>query len=172
MKTKLLLMLPMAMMMMACVSEQQPRPRVPEYEDITDANSVTMIPYEPQGDHEIVTVAFNGVPMNLLWDTGCSVTTIPYTEFARMIREDKISGYDYNDTKYAQIADGSIVENYEFNIATVTFNTVDGKPYVLHDVAIMVSPNPNSSLLLGKNVIDRLGEYHRNEKETCFVFKK
>jgi len=127
MKTKLLLMLPMVMMMMACASEQQPRERVPEYEDITDANSVTMIPYEPQGDHEIVTVAFNGVPMNLLWDTGCSVTTIPYTEFARMIREDKISGYDYNDTKYAQIADGSLVENYEFNISTVTFNTVDGK---------------------------------------------
>lgn len=172
MKTKLLVLAAICLIVTSCGPKQKPRERIPEYEDSTDASTLAMIPYEPQGEHEVVTVAFNGVPMNLLWDTGCSITTIPITEFQRMIREDKISGYDYNDTKYAQIADGSLVENYEFNISTVTFNTVDGKPYVLHDVAIMVSPNPNSSLLLGKNVIDRLGEYHRNEKETCFVFKK
>lgn len=173
MKTKLLVLVAMCLTMSACGPKQKPSERVPEFvKTDTITTEETMIPYDPQGSHEIVTVAFNGVPMNLLWDTGCSTTTIPVTEFARMIREGKITGYDYSDTKYAQIADGSIVENFEFNISTVTFNTVNGKPYVLHDVAIMVSPNPSASSLLGKNIIDRLGEYHRDEQETCFVFKK
>ena len=173
MKTNILLAFALCVLLASCESSQKPRERISELETVeAHQDGDIMIPYSPQDSHEVVTVSFNGVPMNLLWDTGCSITTIQVREFERMICEDKISGIDYSDTKYARIADGTLVENYEFNIRTVTFNTVDGKPYVLHDVAIMVSPNPNSASLLGKNIIDRLGEYHRNERETCFVFKK
>lgn len=163
----------LAVMAISCGNSQQPSARVSEFvfPDSTGADEI-MIPYEPQGSHEVVTVAFNGVPMNLLWDTGCSTTTIPVTEYNRMVREQKITVYDYAGTRQAQIADGSIVESFVFNISTVTFHTTDGQPFELHDVAITVSPNPNSSLLLGKNIIDRLGQYRRDEQETCFVFKK
>lgn len=176
MKTKLLVIAGLCLLVSACGPKQKPRDRVSEFETIdTAATALVQIPYEPKGGHEMVTVSFNGVPMNLMWDTGCTTTTIPITEFQRMIREDKIKDSDeYRPEykKYARIADGSLMEIFEFNIGTVTFNTIDGKPYELHDVIITVSPNPNSSSLLGKNIIDQLGQYHRNEKETCFVFKK
>ena len=173
MKIKILTLLVVAMLVAGCGNKQVPRERVPEHVTTeTDVTDGVRIPYEPNGSHEMVTVSFNGVPMNLLWDTGCATTLIPVTEFQRMIREGKISGYDYSDTKYAQIADGSIVENFEFNIRDVSFNTTNGRPYVLHDISVLVSPNPNSSSLLGKNVIDQLGQFYRDESESCFVLKQ
>lgn len=171
MKIRLILLLVLAGLATGCEQKQKPGPRASILANDSTITAGSLIPYEPRGSHEYVTVAFNGVPMTMMWDTGCSTTTIPVSEFERMIKDSKISGYDYCGSSYAQIADGSIVETFEFNISSVTFNTLDGQPYVLHDVTISVSPNPNSSNLLGKNIIDQFGEYHRNENQSCFVVK-
>ena len=162
-----------ALLMCACSDNQSARERISELDEPDSlATNLIRIPYQPSGLHEIVTVAFNGVPMNLMWDTGCSITTIPLTEFERMIKEDKITGDDLKGVLKSRIADGTIVESFSFNIGTVTFNTISGAPKELHDVIIQVSPNPNASSLLGKNIIDELGHCRRNESESCFVLEK
>lgn len=155
----------------SCSDGQRPRERVDEFATDSISPTAAMIPYDPQGNHEVVSVSFNGVAFNLLWDTGCSMTTIPVTDFIRMVNEDKITDYDFSGTAAAVIADGSTVESFVFNIATVSLPNLKGKPVTLHDVHIMVSPNPNASRLLGKNVIDQLGAYRRDEKESCIIIE-
>lgn len=157
----------------SCGESKTPSPRVDEFASDTLSLSGLMIPYEPQGDHEIVKVSFNGVTFNLLLDTGCTITTLSFDDFVAMAKEGKIRDFDYRDTDYATIADGSIMENLIFNIETITLPTVNnGKPIELHDVSIAISPYSNSSpRLLGKNILDQLGNWTIDKNSTCIVIQ-
>ena len=173
MKFNLFIVLLLAVLTASCGSDQKPGQRVSELDnrDSISSNDI-LIPYEPRDGHEYVTVAFNGVPMTMCWDTGCTTTTISLNDFYRMVKEGKITDASYNDTKYAQIADGSFIETFEYYVSTATFNTVNGKQLVIHDVNILVAPYANASNLLGKNIIDQLDGYRRDDSQTCFVVRR
>ena len=55
----------------------------------------------------------NGLPLQFIFDTGASNVYISLTEALFMLKNDYISKKDLGGTSYAQVADGSIVENTE-----------------------------------------------------------
>ncbi|MEM9544480.1 MAG: retropepsin-like aspartic protease [Bacteroidota bacterium] len=105
--------------------------------------------------NEIVTEEF-------ILDSGASFLSINSTVFENLRNEGTIRDFDYLDVVYATIADGSIVENFLFNISKVTIGQ-----YEFNNIKCIVSPNQNAPLLLGQNLLRAFGtisiDYEKNK---------
>lgn len=174
MKHLLIILAAVAAMSCASCDNQKATDHIPLNSD-NDTLSYVEVPYDKVGiggsEHEQITVFFNGVPFNILWDTGCSITSLTLDDLKAMVREGAISDEDYRNTIGTTIADGSTIPNATFNINEIRIMGDNGKKIVLNDCVISVVANgQQGSRLLGKNIINQLGDVKK--EETHLLLKK
>lgn len=170
------------MMCVSCHENKNPRERITVWGDGNDTSKVADV--KLSGDHVLVPfkrlesglaevqVSLNGVPFNMWWDTGASVTCISLLELQKLAKEGQISMDDYVGPALSQIADGSTSESAIFTIKEIYIRGLDDKYLLLRDVAAMVSPNIEAPLLIGQNVINNLPKHSFNESTGQIEFEQ
>lgn len=117
-----------------------------------------------------IQVSLNGVPFNMWWDTGASITSISSLELVKLIKEGKIDEHDYVKTLKATIADGTQVEEDVFLIRELYIKGENDKYLAIYNVHATVSDNLNAPLLIGQNVIQQLPKHSFNEYKSVIEF--
>lgn len=132
----------------------------------TDGDEV-IIPFREEGGVKYVAVKINGLPCDMIFDTGCSLTLISLSEAATLYRKGELLEEDFIGTGRSQIADGSIVENMVVNLREII---LDDK-IVCRDVTATVSNNIHAPLLLGNEVLNRLATITIDNENNHLIFK-
>lgn len=109
-----------------------------------------LVPFK-QIDNDLleVQVSLNGVPFNMWWDPGASVTCISLLELQKLAKEGKISMDDYRGPAFSKIADGSTTESAVFTIKEIYIQGRDNKYIVVKDVEALVTPQSRSASAVG-----------------------
>jgi len=94
----------------------------------------------------------NGLPLQMLFDTGASDVTISSVEANFMLKNDYLSQKDIKGKKYYQIANGDLSEG-----TVITLKEVKIGDAVLRNVDASVVKNQHAPLLLGQSVLERFG---------------
>lgn len=123
------------------------------YDDCAD--DVAVIPYTEECGVKIVNVRVNGIPMDMIFDTGCSGTLISLAEAKYLVDKGLLDEDDFLGTESSVIADGSVVENMTVLLRRVE---VGGEIYC-DDVVATVSPNVGAPLLMGNEILDRVKSF-------------
>lgn len=134
----------------------------------TDNDSdVIRIPFNEEYGVKTVSVKINGVICtDMIFDSGCSGSTISLKEANYLASIGKLTQEDYlGDTK-ATIADGSIIDKMVFNIKSL----VIGDKIECKNVEVTVAENEEAPLLLGNEVLDRVAQYTVDNKNKEVVF--
>lgn len=166
---KHLLFLCTLLLMISCNNNRKPSQLVNIYS--ADTTSVVKVPYQLNGEHEIVQVSFNGVPLNMLFDTGATTTSITQTDFIALYKENAISEENFTTVQEATIANGSTFHSGVFVLDNVTIAGDNGKKITLHNVEISVALESEGSRLLGKNIINQLGDFKNDRASHYLIFR-
>ena len=105
----------------------------------------------PGGTFEIP-CDINGLPLQMIFDTGASDVTISSVEANFMLKNGYLSEKDVKGKKYYQIADGQISEG-----TTITLREVKMGDAVLKNVDASVVKSQRAPLLLGQSAMERFG---------------
>lgn len=172
---KILFILIVGVGLMAC-QKQQPTPRQSLSGDKTEVTTSSLkniisVPFRrTESGLAEVQVSLNGVPFNMWWDTGASLTSISNLEFAKLVKEGKISDYDYVRTMVATIADGSEVEEPIYQIKELYLKGENDKYIAIRDIYVAVSENLDAPLLLGQNAIQQFPSHTFNDTKCVIEF--
>lgn len=156
-------------------NNQKPAPRKPIMSStelsVQSNGEKICVPFRrtPSGLAE-VQVSLNGVPFNMWWDTGASVTSISALEFVKLRKEGVISNRDYVQTITTSIADGSQVSEDVYLIRELYLKGEGDKYLVIYNVHAAVSESLNAPLLIGQNVIQELPQHTFNEQNSVIEF--
>lgn len=180
MNKKILLAIPIfiGLLMAACGGNQKPSERANVWND-TGSDEVELstekvcVPFKrTAGDLAEIQVSLNGVPFNMWWDTGASMTCISALELQKLAKEGKIELNDYQGSILTQIADGSTSKALVFNIKEIYIPGTDNQYLVLRDIDAAVSASANAPLLIGQNVIQNLPKHSFDESKGLIIFDK
>lgn len=118
------------------------------------------ISMEQKGGVFYIPGKINGLPLQFIFDTGASNVYISLTEALFMLKNGYISDKDLGGRAYAQVADGSIVENTEVNLREIEVAGIK-----IHNIKAYVSNSLDAPLLFGQSAIQKLGpiQIHGNE---------
>ena len=169
----------------SCGSNQKPGERVENYgeevrkdssslEGFTMSSEKVYVPFQrADGDLAQVQVSLNGVPFNMWWDTGASVTSISKLEFINLVKAGKIDEKEdhigYINSSYA---DGSKGTEPLYRIGEITIQGKDNQTLRLYGVAVSVSENLSAPMLIGQNVISQLPKHKFNDYTGVIEFDK
>lgn len=106
---------------------------------------------KPGGTFEIP-CNINGLPLQMIFDTGASDVTISSVEANFMLKNGYLSEKDVKGKKYYQIANGQISEG-----TVVTLREVKVGDAVLRNVDASVVNSQKAPLLLGQSAMERFG---------------
>ena len=161
---------------MSC-QKQKPSPRRPIMSNTSSEISVrsnadkVIVPFSrTQSGLAEVQVSLNGVPFNMWWDTGASITSISALELAKLAKEGKIDEDDYVQTITTRIADGTRVDAEVYLIKELYIKGENDKYLVVYNIHATVSDNLNAPLLIGQNVIQQLPKHSFNESKSVIEF--
>lgn len=159
----------------SCGDSQKPSPRTSVWSetDIEADSTKICVPFKrtSSGLAEVM-VSLNGVPFNMWWDTGASITCISALELQKLEKEGRIELDDYQRPILSQIADGSTTLSLLFNIKEIYIPAKDNRQLVLRDIDAVVSANANAPLLIGQNVIQSLPKHTFDEAKGLIIFDK
>ncbi|MDE6140463.1 MAG: retroviral-like aspartic protease family protein [Alistipes sp.] len=124
-------------------------------EDEREADDVAVIPYTEECGVKIVAVRVNGIPMDMILDTGCSGTLISLAEANYLFEKGLLTDDDFLGTSESVIADGSVVENMVVMLRRVEI----GGAIYCDDVVATVSPSVEAPLLMGNEILDRVKSF-------------
>ncbi len=119
-----------------------------------------------------IQVSLNGVPFNMYWDTGASITSISSLELAKLAKENKIRQEDLLGSITSTYADGSSAEQPVFMIKEIFIQGNDGRYLILKNVETIISENSEAPLLIGQNIISNLPKHSFNESSMVIEFEK
>lgn len=94
----------------------------------------------------------NSVKINLMLDTGCTKTTLPFYVVFTLVKNGTITKKDRRKSQTYVMANGETTEYEEYILHSIK---IGGKE--IKNIEISVSSNVNSPLLLGNNVLKELG---------------
>jgi len=166
------------LMMVSCGGKQKPSERTnvwedSEIEEVELSTEKVCVPFKrTAGNLAEVQVSLNGVPFNMWWDTGASMTCISALELQKLAKEGKIELNDYQGSILTKIADGSTTEAFVFNIKEIYIPGTDNQYLVLRDIDAAVSASANAPLLIGQNVIQNLPKHTFDESKGIIIFDK
>ena len=106
---------------------------------------------KPGGTFEIP-CDINGLPLQMIFDTGASDVTISSVEANFMLKNGYLSEKDVKGKRYYQIANGQLSEG-----TIVTLREVKIGDAVLRNVDASVVNSQKAPLLLGQSVMERFG---------------
>ncbi len=132
------------------------------------SDSEVSVPFEEQGGVKTIDVMINGqFTVKMIFDTGCSGTSISLSEARYLYEKGCITEDDILGTTRVHIADGSIVEKMVIRLHEL----VIGGQIVCSDVIATVSANVQAPLLLGNGVMDRVASYSVDNENKVIIFK-
>lgn len=137
------------------------------YDDLSSAGGTADVPFVEKNGVKYVDVAVNGLHFEMIFDTGCSSTSISVAEAEYLYNKGYLTNDDFLGMTQAQIADGSIVEDMVVNLKEV----VIGGRVKCTNVTAVVSSNNNAPLLLGNEVLDRVASYAIDNQNKTINFK-
>lgn len=94
----------------------------------------------------------NGVKMNFIFDTGASNVCLSTTEALFLYKNGYLDDTDFIGESYSRIADGSIVENMEIMLKSISIGGVE-----VNNVKAIVVQSLDAPLLLGQTAIQKFG---------------
>lgn len=147
------------------------KPTPPVEQSAADNSSTVDVPYQPHGEHEYIQVSFNGVPFNMLFDTGASDTQLTAVDIDALVREGAVSQDDVLREDFYSIASGDVMKAVVLNISEVIIRGDNGRKLVFNDVEVCVAVDGSGSRLLGKNIINKLGDYEIDRSTRHMIFK-
>lgn len=103
------------------------------------------------GTYEVACTV-NGLPLNMIFDTGASDVTISSVEANFMLKNGYLSTDDIKGKKHYQIASGEIQEG-----TVITIKELKLGEAVLKNIDASVVHNQRAPLLLGQSVLERFG---------------
>lgn len=182
MKKILFLLLALMLVSTSCSNMQKPSKRESVWSESADTISIqevilsgdkVMVPFKrTESGLAEVQVSLNGVPFNMWWDTGASLTSISLLDLQNLIKQGKISVDDKIGSAIVSLADGSSSEEVVVNLKEIYIPGQDNKYLVLKDIAALVSKNIEAPLLIGQNVITNLPKHSFNESNGVIEFDK
>lgn len=108
----------------------------------------------------LIPTEVNGIPMKMVLDTGASNLTLSIIEYQFLRKQNLINDSTVKETE-CTIANGQTIKCYSTNIAKLTIGEI-----TIDNVECSVMPQQDAPLLLGMNVLKRLGnfsiDYQRN----------
>ena len=119
----------------------------------------------PGGTFEIP-CDINGLPLQMIFDTGASDVTISSVEANFMFKNGYLSEKDIKGKKYYQIANGQISEG-----TTITLREVKIGDAVLHNVDASVVKSQKAPLLLGQSAMERFGTITIDNQNNRLIIK-
>lgn len=125
------------------------------------------VPYTEIGGVKYVNVRVNGIPFEMIFDTGCSNALISISKFNYLKSKGLISKNDILGKGKSQIADGSIVEETIVNLSEVVIDD----QLLCTDIRAGVSENANAPLLLGNAVLDKFATVTIDTENNTLNFK-
>jgi clan AA aspartic protease (TIGR02281 family) len=114
--------------------------------------SQTRIQMQKENGVYTVPCKINGLKMKFIFDTGASNVCISLTEAIFMLRNDYLNEEDILNSSYAQIANGSIIENTKIIIRELEIGGL-----LLRNIEAVVVHELKAPLLLGQSAIQKLG---------------
>lgn len=138
--------------------------------EYTEDGDVIRVPYSEENGVKTIAVKINGtICTDMIFDSGCSGSTISLNEAKYLATIGKLTEEDYLGTAKASIADGSIVDNMVFKVKSL----IIADQIECSDVIVTVSENAAAPLLLGNEVLDRVAKYtvDNENKEIIFELK-
>lgn len=162
----------------SCGTRQKPSPRVNAWNQeeslkIGMSSDKVLVPFNRTANGLAeVQVSLNGVPFNMWWDTGASITCISALELQKLAKDGRITLDDVQGKAISRLADGSSTEEVVFNIKEIYIQGKDNKYLRLTDVSAVVSANENAPLLIGQNVISNLPRHKFNDNTGVIEFDR
>lgn len=138
-----------------------------EYQDITLSDKEISIPFREENGVKYIQVEVNGMPLEMIFDTGCSGTLLSLAEANYLYQKGKLAKEDLLGISKSQIADGSIVENMVVNLKEIVIDD----QIVCPNVTATVSNNLNAPLLLGNEILNRLATITIDNDNNKLKFK-
>ena len=124
-----------------------------ESADSLDSGTITEVAFKRhQGGTFEIPCEVNGLPLQMLFDTGASSVTLSSVEANFMLKNDYLSAKDLGGKEYYRIADGGITEG-----TLVTLREVKIGDFVLKNVKASVVSSQKAPILLGQSVMERFG---------------
>lgn len=118
-----------------------------------DSGTVTEVAFKRhQGGTFEIPCEINGLPLQMLFDTGASSVSVSSVEANFMLKNGYLSSKDLGDKEYYVIADGNISEGTQ-----VTLREVKIGDFILKNVKASVSHSLKAPILLGQSVMERFG---------------
>lgn len=133
-------------------------------------NDQIEVPFERQAGVKFVSVKLNGIPMEMILDTGCSSTLISVAEANYLYSKGLISDEDIIGETYSQIADGSLRVGLEINLRELEIGGEEALTF--KNVRAVIDKNVNAPLLLGNEVFDRVGSVTVDNDRDVVIFSK
>ena len=173
-KVKFIIGVFFAVTLISCDSEKK-KPVYVEVETTEDTEESSLaqsgdeivVPFRNENGVKFVQVKVNGVGLEMIFDTGCSGALISVAEANYLYQKGKLTQEDVLGTTQAQIADGSVVENMVVNLKEVVIND----QILCPNVQATVANNLNAPLLLGNEILDRLGTIKIDNESETLIFK-
>ena len=124
-----------------------------ESADSLDSGTITEVAFKRhQGGTFEIPCEVNGLPLQMLFDTGASSVTLSSVEANFMLKNDYLSTKDLGGKEYYRIADGGLTEG-----TLVTLREVKIGDFILKNVKASVVANQKAPILLGQSVMERFG---------------
>lgn len=147
--------------------EPETMPQVLSEKETNSSTSDVVIPYTQRGGVKLVNVEINGaIGVNMVIDSGASSTLISLAEAQYLAQKGVLTEDDILGQETAQIADGSITLNTLVRLRQIVIDN----QIVCTDVIAMISDNFDASLLLGNEVLNRVGSYTIDNDNCVIVF--
>lgn len=119
---------------------------------VLNENGDIVIHMERKGGNQMLHCELNGIPMDMEFDTGASITAISIVEMQFLLKNGALSPDDISEDGYkAQQADGSAVQGYKLVIRELKVGGL-----TLHDVPAMAINTDKASVLFGQSAIRML----------------
>ncbi|MBQ9174654.1 MAG: TIGR02281 family clan AA aspartic protease [Bacteroidales bacterium] len=111
--------------------------------------------------------SINGLPLQMIFDTGASDITISSVEANFMLKNGYLSDRDVKGKRYYRIADGQISEG-----TVITLREVKIGETVLKNVDASVVKSQEAPLLLGQSAMERFGKITIDNENLRIVIQK
>lgn len=111
--------------------------------------------------------SINGLPLQMIFDTGASDISISSVEANFMLKNGYLSDRDVKGKQYYRIADGQISEG-----TVITLREVKIGEAVLKNVDASVVKSQQAPLLLGQSALERLGKITIDNENLRIVIQK
>ncbi len=138
-----------------------------ELEVPTSEETITEIAFKrhPGGTFEIP-CDINGLPLQMIFDTGASDVTISSVEASFMLKNGYLSDKDIKGKRYYQTANGQISEG-----TIITLREVKVGDAVLRNVDASVVKSQQAPLLLGQSAMERFGTITIDNQKNKIIIK-